>query len=312
MSITAERIAAAARAIDPVFTGTPELLLEQAGTELGLRLSVKVETINPIRSFKGRGAEWFLESMEEAGPLVCASAGNFGQGLAWGCRLRKIPITVFAARGANPLKVRRMRELGAEVRLEGGDFDAAKAAAREYAAAAGLRFVEDGREPAIAEGAGTIAAELRGEFDVLLVPLGNGALINGIAAWTRARHPGTRVIGVCAEGAPAMALSWRSGRPVETPDANTIADGIAVRVPVPEALEQMRGAVDDVLLVDDAATLAAMRRIAREMGLITEPAGAVGVAAATVHRDRFRGARVLTPLCGGNVTDDQFRAWFAA
>lgn len=305
-ALSPERIAAAADAIDPVFTGTPQLLLERSSAELGFPLHVKVETLNPIRSFKGRGTEWFLETQDELSPLVCASAGNFGQGLAWGCRARGIPLTVFAAEGANPLKVRRMRELGAEVRLAGADFDAAKDAARAHAAASGLRFVEDGREPAIAEGAGTIAVELcrgREPVDVVLVPLGNGALINGISRWMKARAPGIQVIGVCAESAPAMALSWRAGRAIRTASADTIADGIAVRVPVPEALEEMRGRVDDVLLVGDEDTRRAMRRVFDEIGLVTEPAGAIGVAAARVFRERFRGLRVATPLCGGNLSD---------
>jgi threonine dehydratase len=273
---------------------------------------LKDETANPIRSFKGRGAECFASALTERTPLVCASAGNFGQGLAWAARARGLALDVFAATGANPLKVERMRALGATVHLSGADFDAAKDAAREHARARGGRFVEDGREAELALGAGTIALELLADaarFDAVLVPLGNGALLAGMATWIRDASPTTAVIGVCARGAPAMERSWRAGKVVTTPRAETIADGIAVRVPVPEALASLRGRVDDVLLVDDAHVLDALRALRRTHGVVVEPAGAVGVAALAAYPARFARQRVATVLCGGNVTAEQARAW---
>ena len=192
-----------------------------------------------------------------------------------------------------------MRGFGAEVRLEGHDFDAAKAAARSFAAASGRIFVEDGLHPAIAEGAGTIALEMGAAGalgDTILVPLGNGSLVNGIGAWIKARHPATRVVAVAAAGAPAMALSWRAGRAVETPSTRTIADGVAVRVPVPEALAVMRATVDEVLEVDEAAILHAMRLAFQTLGLVVEPAGAVGLAALVADPDLCRGQRVVDRL----------------
>src|SRR5918992_5605205 len=159
--LSLKRIEEASRCIDPVFLGSPQYEAEALGDELGLRLVSKVETQNPIRSFKGRGTDYLLHRLGgEEGRLVCASAGNFGQGLAYAARKRGVPLTVFAAQSANPAKVESMRRLGAEVRLEGDDFDEAKAAARALAGPEGWRFVEDGREAEIAEGAGTIALEL--------------------------------------------------------------------------------------------------------------------------------------------------------
>ena len=304
------RIEEAARVIDPVFLGTPQLVSETLAE--GVRVLLKVESINPIRSFKGRGTSYFVHRMEERAPLVCASAGNFGQGLAWATRSRGIPLTVFAARTASPLKVARMRRFGAEVRLEGDDFDAAKAAARAWAERTGVRFVEDGREASIAEGAGGMAVELLRwpeTPDAVLVPVGNGALITGVARWVKAHAPGTRVIGVSAAGAPAMERSWRTDAVVETGRADTIADGIAVRVPVPEALEDMRGLVDEMVLVEDGSIVRAMRRTFEETGVVVEPAGAAGVAALLEAPERWRGALVATPLCGSNVTAAQAREW---
>jgi threonine dehydratase len=311
--LSLERIEEAARLIDPVFLGSPQYEAEALGTELGLRLVCKVETANPIRSFKGRGTDYLLHRLgEEEGRLVCASAGNFGQGLAYAARKRNVPLTVFAAQSASPAKVESMRQLGAEVRLEGEDFDEAKAAARALAGSEGWRFVEDGREVEIAEGAGTIALELcrwAEPFGALLVPLGNGALLSGVGTWMRTHAPSTAVIGVCAEGAPAMALSLHEGVVRTTEKVETIADGIAVRVPVREALADLSGVVDDVLLVDDETMVQAMRLLFWKMGLVVEPAGAAGIAALIAHRERFAGSLVATPLCGANHNRHQVRRW---
>lgn len=315
-------IAAAAEAMDPAFAHTPQFESDALCERLGMRMLVKVETLNPIRSFKGRGTDHLLNRLGRGGAadsateLVCASAGNFGQGLAWAGRRRGMAVRVFAAENANALKVERMRQLGARVRLAGRDFDAAKDAARDYVVSQpGALFIEDGREPAIAEGAGTIAVELDRwpePLDAVLVPLGNGALLAGMGTWLRAHRPETRIIGVCAAGAPAMALSMDAGRPVTTAEADSIADGIAVRVPVPEALDDLRAVVDEVLLVDEAAIVDAMRLVFETLGLVVEPAGVVGIAAAATHGARFAGARVATPLCGGNVTSRQARRWLLA
>jgi threonine dehydratase len=317
--ISLERIEEAARVIDPVFLDSPQFVSEGISAELGFRLLCKVESVNPIRSFKGRGTEYFVHRLVQrqggsgALPeLVCASAGNFGQGLAYAARKRGLAVTIFAAETANPLKIEKMREFGARVELAGADFDAAKDAAREFAERSGAVYVEDGLEPAIAEGAGTIGVELAHwpePLDTVLVPLGNGSLLAGIGTWLKAHSPETRVIGVCAAGAPAMAESWRADKLIETAAAETIADGIAVRVPIPEALDDLRDLVDDVVLVDDATIVQAIRLLHRELGVLVEPAGAAGVAAALADRERFAGQLVATPLCGGNLTAEQIAEW---
>lgn len=306
--LSLEHMREAAEVVDPVFLCSPQIMSESLNERLGMRLMLKIETLNPIRSFKGRGTEYFVHRLGSATqPLACASAGNFGQGLAYAARARGIPLQVFAAETANPLKVKRMRRLGAEVTLAGADFDAAKLAAREAAARNGWRFVEDGHEPAIAEGEGTIAIELCGwpeSFDAVLVPLGNGALINGIGRWMKAHSPATRVIGVCAANAPAMERSWRAGALLTTATAATIADGIAVRVPVPAALDEMRHTVDEIVLVGEDAIRRAMWLLLRDAGVVAEPAGAVGVAAARALGERLAGKLVATPIGGSNVAPE--------
>ena len=146
-------------------------------------------------------------------------------------------------------------------------------------------------------------------LDVALIPLGNGALLAGVGHALRAASPATRLVAVCAAGAPAMAWSIRDARVVETAATDTIADGIAVRVPVPEALVDLQGVVDEVVLVDDATVLEAMRLLHRHVGLVVEPAGAVGVAAVLANPALVGTGLAATPLCGGNLTPEQLRGW---
>ena len=309
MQISIERIAAAAAAIDPVFKATPQFVCDGLSEALGRQVLLKVETLNPIRSFKGRGASWFARSFADKDrPVVCASAGNFGQGVAYCGTRAGLKVVVVAPTTANPLKLEAMKRFGAELILHGHDFDAAKLHAVQLAEARGGYFLEDGREPAIAEGAGTIAVELLQSAvrpAAIYVPVGNGSLICGIAAWIKAKAPDIKVIGVCPAGAPSMMSSWRDGRVVTTDKADTIADGLAVRLPVAEAVAFMRDHADDVVLVSDARMVEAMQLLFRHAGVAVEPSGAAGLAAIM---DAPRESQpVATVLCGGNVRPDLMR-----
>ncbi len=312
--LSLERIAQAATVIDPVFLDSPQYRAETLEQQLGCRLVVKVETLNPIRSFKGRGADYLVATLDGRPHLVCATAGNFGQGMAFAARRRGLSLTIFASVHANPQKVARMRALGADVRLVGEDVDAAHLAAKAFAAESGAQLVEDGRDAAISEGAGTIGVELLRwpePLDVILVPLGDGALLAGVARWVKAHQPDTQMIGVCASGAPAMERSWRAGQVQDLGRAETIADGIAVTMPFLEALGDLVGLVDDILLVEDHALVVAMRHAHQELGLVLEPAGAAGLAALLTHRERFKGQLTGTILSGGNITGQQMQQWLA-
>jgi threonine dehydratase len=305
------RILTAHKHIDPVFLNSPLFQHPALDGVLGCELVNKVETLNPIRSFKGRGAELYVATELRAGEtLVSASAGNFGQGLALSASRRGCQCIVFAAEGANTVKVEAMRRLGADVRLVGADFDQAKEAARKFARQRGFRFVEDGAEPAIAEGAGTIGVELAAspsELDAVTVPLGDGALLAGIGAAMRHLAPQVEIIGVVAEKAPALQLSLAAGRVIETPDSDTIADGIAARVPVPEALALLDGLYDSIVAVTEEQIVNGMQLAHQHLGLVVEPAGAVGLAAVAADPLRFRGKRIATILTGSNISDEMRR-----
>ncbi|MET1231338.1 MAG: pyridoxal-phosphate dependent enzyme, partial [Candidatus Limnocylindrales bacterium] len=200
---TADDIRAAQPAIAPVFRDSPQYVHEGLSMRLGVPVVVKVETLNPIRAFKGRGAWLAVNALVREGRLrsdhgaIVASSGNFGQGVAYACRAAGVPATVYVAETTPATKVGRMRALGARVVVAGHDFDAAREACEAEAASGGGLLIVDGQEPRIAIGNGTMAAEVTdgGLADRLppvataYVPLGNGALLAGVGTWLRSASP---------------------------------------------------------------------------------------------------------------------------
>lgn len=283
--VDARRIARAHAHIDRSLLESPMLELEIAGR----RIALKNESGNRLGCFKGRGADWYVQdSLQPA--YVCASAGNFGLALADAAARRGGRAVVFVASGANPYKVARIRAAGAEVIVAGDDFDAAKDAARAHARRHGLPMVEDGAITEIAEGAGTIAIELLRDArcDAVYVPVGNGALAAGVGAWIRAHAPLTAVIGVASAGARVMHDVWHAHRSadveaarraIRSAQSHTLADGIAVRVPVPAAVAALDQVLDDFVVVDDAALVAAQSLVAARTGLAVELSAVAGLAA---------------------------------
>lgn len=297
MDLSLTRIESAVDEIDPVFLNTPQFVSDQLSEELGREILVKVETLNPIGSFKGRGTSLLARELDPALTWVCATAGNFGQGLAYAARNRGASVQIFVGPDAPEEKVARMRALGAEVEV----VERSESAAREYAAADERRcLVVDGLAPAIAEGAGTIGVELDATdpIDTAVIQLGDGALITGVARWLKSSRPATRVVGVCASGAPAMAESFAAGHPISVTGEGTVAGALAITDPVPESFERIAELVDEVVLVDDDDLRAAQDLIAESTGVLVEPAGAAGVAAVTRHRETLAGDRVAVLLTG--------------
>ena len=293
--------------IDPVFLNSPQFECEPLSKMFDCRVILKVETLNPIRSFKGRGAELLVYRSKERS-LMCASAGNFGQAMAWSCRKRGKHLTVYASLHANPFKVARMKELGAKVIQEGEDFDTAKSIAREVAKKSGVRFVEDSLDIETVIGAGTIGDELDPiSPDIVLVPLGNGALVNGIAVGMVGP---AEIFAVQSKNAPAMIESWQSGKIIVHDKIDTIADGIGVRVPVAEALNDMKDSIHRGILVNEDTLILAMQLIRLHAGLLIEPSAAVGLAAMLENRELFTGKTVALILTGSNLTEQQIQQWF--
>lgn len=314
MRLDIERIEAAVGKIDPVFLNSPQYVCESLSHALDCRIVLKVETVNPIRCFKGRGVETVLSDLLSAkGPqkVVCASAGNLGQALAYSGRRRGCPVTVVASSKASPAKIERMRALGAEVILVEGAIEEALAAALDISARTGAFLIEDSKNIGTCEGAGTIGLELAAAFptlDAVLVSLGAGAMATGVGHAMRRRVPAIEVLTVQPEQAPGMTLSFRAGHAVDAGPPDTIADGVAGRYVLPEVLDDLREAATDALLVSEDSIRDGMRLLYRCSGLIVEPAAALGVAAILENRDRFRGMTVATILCGGNIAAADFEA----
>lgn len=283
-----DAIRAAHLAIPRVFRDSPQFVHEGLSARLEVPVIVKVETVNPIGSFKGRGTWIAVAALAEEGrigpdrPVVCVSAGNFGQGVAYAARALNVPAIVFCSTRANRGKVDRMRKLGAKVVESGDDFDDARGASEAYAAEHAAELLVDGDDVRISTGAATLAVELTdavaaGHLPAPIlasIPVGNGALLNGVGSWLRAEAAGCRILGVQATLADAMTRSWHAGRPIDTATADTYADGIASRVAIPRAVELMAGRVDAMVTVGEEDLHAAQALLTAELGITAEGAAA--------------------------------------
>lgn len=251
----------------------------------GRRLYWKREDLHELGSFKWRGALPALGRYRELGAssIITASTGNHGAAAAWAARRLGMRATVFAPTHASQEKLGRIESAGGEIRLVGRDLDEAKDAARREAAGLRVPFFEDGAEPAQYGGYGAIANEildaLGSDVGTIVVPTGNGALVAGIGLVVRQRAPSVRVVAAVAKNAPVMALSYAAGHAVPCEEMATFADGLAVRVAIPSAVELMVRVADEVRLVPERAIAAALQTYARA-GIRAEGAAGAGLAAA--------------------------------
>jgi threonine dehydratase len=311
-----DRIRAARDVIDPVFLASPLYRCEALGSRLGCTVSIKLETANPVRSFKGRGTELVASRLTDQGvaAVVCASAGNLGQALGWSGRRRGLGVTVVARRRAPAVKLDRIRSFGAHLELVDGDFEVARERAVTIARERGVRLVEDSLDVETCEGAATIGLELVSALspgDAVLIALGGGAMATGVGHVLKAMAPGVEVVCVQPLGAPALTLSWRERRVVTTDSIDTIADGVAGRYPIPAVLDDLLQVADDAVLVREASIVTGMRMLLEHAGLVVEPSAALGIAAILEDPDRFAGRHVVTIVCGSNVDLDAYHRWVA-
>ncbi|MCL6522631.1 MAG: pyridoxal-phosphate dependent enzyme [Firmicutes bacterium] len=314
-----EDVLRARRRIAPYLAPTPLLRPPALARLLGAEVFLKCENLQPTGAFKVRGGVNLVAAEREAGKLgpaglTAASTGNHGQSVAYAGHLFGLPVTVFGPEGLNPLKREAIRAWGAEVREVGRDFDAAREACEAYARETGARYVHSMNEPLLVAGVATAYLEALLEVpdaDFLIVPVGGGSGASGAAIVARALRPGMRVIGVQAEGAPAVYRSFRSGRLESTPAAVTRAEGLATRVAFELPVRILRRYLDEMVLVGDQAMLEAMRILAETAHLVAEEAGAAPLAAALALREELRGKKVILPVTGGNATAGQLAAALA-
>jgi threonine dehydratase len=285
--------------------------LEKAppGLADGREVYLKREDLHELGSFKWRGALPTLEEFRRDGAetVVTASTGNHGAATAWAAERLGMKVVVFASEAASQTKVALMESLGADVRLVGSDFDEAKEAAELFAAEGRVLFV-DGLERAQYDGYGAIADEILEELAsppaAVVVPVGNGALLGGIGLVLCERNPDTLRVGVAAKEAPVMARSWEEGRVVEDDRCATFADGLAVRVAVPLAVEVLGEVASRFLLVSE-------REIARGVAAFAEAGiraeGAAGAALAALAQLEDVDGSIALVVTGRNIDEDVFR-----
>jgi threonine dehydratase len=308
MTVTAEDVARARAAVGDVARHTPVLpsatLSERAG---GANVLLKAESLQRTGSFKIRGALNKLAAVGEgcSRGVVCGSAGNHAQALAFAARARGVPCEVFMPAEASIGKAEAAQALGATVRLAGAAVDDCVLAARERAAETGMVFVHPFDDPDVVAGQGTLGLELLDDVPDLakvVVPIGGGGLGSGVAIAVKSARPDVEVIGVQAETVAPFPASLRAGEPIEAPQALTIADGIAVKRPGKLTLGLIAEWLDDVVVVAEDDVAEAMVMLMEKAKLVVEGAGAVGVAAllAGVTGAAPHGSTVVV-LSGGNV-----------
>jgi threonine dehydratase len=274
---------------------------------------LKLETEMPTGSFKVRGALFALHSEIEQRPVtevVAASTGNHGAAVAHAARLLGIPANIFVPCPVNTVKRNRIQELGASIVEEGNDITAARGFASEYSARTGAFVLDDATNPNVPAGAATIACEILEQLpDVaaIWVPIGDSALIRGIASAARHLQPNVRIIGVQAERAPAYYLSWINRAPVTTDTCDTIADGLATRSPVRENVETIHEVVDDVRLVSEEQMLNAILHLWTNEHIIAEPAGAATTAAWLANSSSAAEWPEALLVTGANVSETILR-----
>ncbi len=310
---TLAEVLRARAAISPYLRPTPTIEAAALGAQLGCRVFLKCEHLTPTGAFKVRGGINLIASLtpdERARGVLAVSTGNHAQSVAYAARLFGVRAIIYMPEAANPLKIAATRALGAEVVLAGHDFDASRLLAEAHAAREGLRYIHSSDEPLLIAGVGTYALELLEavpDLDAIFVPVGGGSGVIATATVARAVNPAIRLIGVQAAGAPALYLSWKAGRRVETETIDTFAEGLATRQPFALPLELIPRLVDELMLVSDDDLRRAIVTLLETTRQVAEGAGAAALAGATLRRDDWQGKKIGLVISGGNITMAQLR-----
>jgi threonine dehydratase len=305
MTITLEDVRAAAAAIAGRIVETPCLHSRTLSEITGAEIYLKFENHQFTASFKERGALNKLLSLDAASRakgVIAVSAGNHAQGVAYHARLLGIPAVIVMPRFTPHVKVQHTRNFGAEVLLHGDSFDDAKTFALRVMRERGLTLVHPYDDEKVIAGQGTIALEMLGahpDLEVMVIPVGGGGMISGMAIAAKATKPGIEIIGAETVRFPSMYCALKGERPEF--GTSTIAEGVAVKEPGKLTLEIVRRAVDEMLLVDEGDIEEAMLLLLEIEKTVVEGAGAIGLATVMKYRSRFAGRRVGLVLSGGNI-----------
>ena len=311
---TLEDVLAARDRIAPYLKPTPLHRYPALDELVGTETWVKHENHQPICAFKVRGGVNLMAQLsddERRRGVITASTGNHGQSIAYAARLFGVKALVCMPEAANPVKVKSIRGLGAEIVTHGKDFDEAREHCEQLAATHGYRYIHSGNEPQLIAGVATQAVEIleaQPDIDVIIVPIGGGSGASGTCIAAKALNPTVRVIGVQSAEAPAAYRSWKERR-LLTDRMGTIAEGLATRTAFELPQRILWEKLDDFTLVPDAEIRTAVKLMIETTRNLAEPAGAAPLAAALRRKDGLRGKRVVLILSGSNITPAQLRDW---
>ena len=309
-TVTAKDIEVAAGVLAKVATKTPLQKSDRLSAEVGRPVYLKREDLQICRSFKVRGAYVRMAAMDEdereAG-VVCASAGNHAQGVAYACAHLGIQGTIFLPASTPRQKRKRIATIGGkwvEPVIVGGDFDEANRVAAEAAKDGGKIYVHPYDDPYTIAGQGSIAVDLDSQLpddtDMILIPVGGGGLIAGMATWLKAHRPGIRIVGVESAGAASMKAAVQAGNPVSLEHVDSFVDGTAVGRAGDLTYQIVRDLVDDLVVVPEGAVCTEMLDLYHSEGVIAEPAGALASAAARNFLPQIPNGSVVCLVSGGN------------
>ncbi|HEX6989217.1 MAG TPA: threonine ammonia-lyase [Bacillota bacterium] len=308
-TIPAAAVKAAARLLGGTVVRTPLLPLQAPGAapETAPAVLLKAENLQRTGSFKARGAFYCIKRLspdQRRNGVVAASAGNHAQGVALAAAQAGVPALIVMPTTAPMIKVEATRAYGAEVVLAGDSFDQAYEEACRLRDQRDAYFVHAFDDPHVITGQGTVGVEILADLDdvdLIVVPVGGGGLISGIAAYVKQVRPSVRVVGVQAEGAPSLYQSLQAGRLVYSRQVHTIADGLAIKEPRERTFRLIRRYVDDMVLVGEDEIAAAILMLLERSKLVVEGAGAVAVAALQAGRVRPGPGRTVAVISGGNI-----------
>ena len=307
MNLTLREIETAAQRLKPILHHTELDLSSTFSGMTGGQIYLKCENRQKTGSFKIRGASNKIAAMIEAGekcPVVASSAGNHAQGVAYAAHKFGLPATIVMPKTAPIAKVQATQGYGAKVVLAGDCYDDAYAEACRICEEEGAKFLHPYNDPDVIAGQGTLGLEILSDLpyvDMILVPAGGGGLLAGVAAAVKLINPRVQVYGVQAEGADAIARSFREGKLICTDTAATIADGIAVKAPGDKTVELIRRYADGVVTVSDSQIADAILLLMERCKQIVEPAGATPLAAVLSGKVDVKDKRVVCVLSGGNI-----------
>ncbi|HFI0326416.1 TPA: threonine ammonia-lyase IlvA [Streptococcus suis] len=311
--ITAKNVEQAYEVLKRVVVRTPLDYSRYLSEKYGATIYIKRENEQRVRSFKIRGAYYAISQLsdeEKALGVVCASAGNHAQGVAYTCQEMQIPATIFMPITTPQQKIGQVRFFGGDfvdIRLVGDTFDESAQAAQEFTKESGKTFIDPFDDANVQAGQGTVAYEILEEaeeqsisFDQILVPIGGGGLVAGVSAFLKENAPEIKIIGVEANGARSMKAAFDKGRPVKLASIDKFADGIAVQKVGASTYEVARKHVDKLIGVDEGWISGTILDLYSKLGIVAEPAGAATVAALEVVKDKIKGQTICCIISGGN------------